>query len=212
MSPSANTSGWPGSVRSGSTVTRPARSRSAPVSSASLPARPEAVTPAAQMTVRLGIASTSPPACSIVTLSPSMPTTVRPVSTVTPSFSSERSAFADSDGGKVVSTRSAASTSRMRAVRGSIARKSRRRVSRASSPIWPAISTPVGPAPTTTNVSHAARTLGVGLRLGRLERAEEAAADDERALERLHLGGVRRASRRARSTSSCEPPATISVS
>ena len=32
MSPSANTSGWPGSVRSGSTVTRPARSISAPLS------------------------------------------------------------------------------------------------------------------------------------------------------------------------------------
>src|SRR5215207_8098200 len=35
MSPSARTSGWPGRVRSGSTVTRPARSSSAPDSSAS---------------------------------------------------------------------------------------------------------------------------------------------------------------------------------
>ncbi len=43
---------------------------------------------------------------------------------------------------------------------GSIERKSRRRVSRAISPIWPASSTPVGPAPTTTNVSHAARPSG----------------------------------------------------
>ena len=75
-------------------------------------------------------------------------------------------------------------------MRGSIERKSCRSVSRASSPIWPAISTPVGPAPTTTNVSHAARRVGVRLRLGRLERAEDAAAHDERALERLHLGGV----------------------
>src|SRR5205085_166886 len=53
MSPSAKTSGRPGSVRSGSTVTRPARSTSAPVSSPSCLARLEAVTPAAQITVRL---------------------------------------------------------------------------------------------------------------------------------------------------------------
>ena len=40
----------------------------------------------------------------------------------------------------------------MRALVGSMRRKSRLRVRRASSEIWPAISTPVGPAPTTTNV------------------------------------------------------------
>src|SRR5256885_1655251 len=39
------------------------------------------------MTVRLRIRSASPPPASTVTLSPSMPTTVRPVRTVTPSFS-----------------------------------------------------------------------------------------------------------------------------
>src|SRR5438876_1050792 len=55
MSPSANTSGWPLIVRSGSTVTRPARSSSAPLCAASLAAIEEAVTPAAQMTVRVGI-------------------------------------------------------------------------------------------------------------------------------------------------------------
>ena len=38
--------------------------------------------------------------------------------------------------------------------------KSRLSVSRASSAIWPAISTPVGPAPTTTKVSQAARRCG----------------------------------------------------
>ena len=43
MSPSASTSGWPGRVRSGSTATRPARSSSAPVSSPSWAARPDAV-------------------------------------------------------------------------------------------------------------------------------------------------------------------------
>ena len=45
---------------------------------------------------------------------------------------------------------------------GSIVRKSRGSVSRASSAIWPAISTPVGPAPTTANVSHFARFSGSG--------------------------------------------------
>src|SRR5919204_346906 len=66
------------------------------------------------------------------------------------------------DGGKPVSMRSAASTSSTRPCRGSIERKSRRSVSRASSAIWPAISTPVGPAPTTTNVSHASRASALG--------------------------------------------------
>ena len=88
-------------------------------------------------------------------------------------------------------TRSAASTSRTRAVRVSTQRKSRRRASWASSAICPAISTPVGPAPTTTNVSQAPPPLRVGLDLGRLERGEDAAADLERAVERLQLGRVR---------------------
>ena len=156
MSPSAKTSGCPGSVRSASTVTRPARSSSAPLRSARRDARLDAVTPAAQITLCEAIRSASP-LPSMVTPSSSMPTTVWPVTTLTPIRCSERAAFAESEGGKVVSTRSAASTSRIRAVRGSTARKSLRKVSRASSAICPAISTPVGPAPTTTNVSHAAR-------------------------------------------------------
>ena len=161
MSPSANTSGCPGSVRSGR------RSRALPGRVPRRSARPACREARGGDAGRpddgaAGIVSDAPPASSIVTFSPSMPTTVRPVRTVTPSRSSDRSAFADSEGGKVVRTRSAASTSRMRAVRGSIARKSCRRVSRASSPIWPAISTPVGPAPTTTKVSHAARSAGSG--------------------------------------------------
>ena len=51
MSPTANTSGCPGRLRSGSTAILPARSVSAPVASASMPASGEAWTPAAQMTV-----------------------------------------------------------------------------------------------------------------------------------------------------------------
>ena len=108
------------------------------------------------MTVFAGMRSVVPCA-STVTLSSSMSTTVWLSSGVTPRCSSERDAFSESDGGKVVSTRSAISTSSTRPARGSITRKSRRSVSRASSPIWPAISTPVGPAPTTTKVSQARR-------------------------------------------------------
>ena len=115
------------------------------------------MTPAAQITVFAGMRSVAPPCASTVTLSSSMSTTVWPSSGVTPRCSSARAAFADSDCGKVVRTRSAISTRSTRPARGSITRKSRRSVSRASSPIWPAISTPVGPAPTTTKVSQARR-------------------------------------------------------
>jgi len=59
MSPSARTSGCPVRKRSGSTVTRPARSVSAPASSPRVVARPEAATPAAQTTVRAGMCSTA---------------------------------------------------------------------------------------------------------------------------------------------------------
>ncbi len=104
MSPSANTSGWPGSVRSGSTVIRPARSSSAPVSSPSLVASSEAVTPAAQITVRARTRSVPPPGLSTVTPPASTPVTTWPRSGVTPSRSSECVAFAESDGGKLVST------------------------------------------------------------------------------------------------------------
>ena len=162
MSPRASTSGWPGRVRSRSTVTRPARSSSAPQASASFVARLDAVTPAAQITVRAGTRSLDPSFASMVTASPSMSTTVWLVRGVTPSFLSERSARADSDGAKLPSTRSAVSTSRIRPVLGSIALKSPRRVSRAISAIWPAISTPVGPAPTTTKVSQPVRRAGSG--------------------------------------------------
>ena len=130
------------------------------MSSASAEASPDAVTPAAQTTVRAGMRCVAPSACSIVTPVSSTSTTVLPSTGVTPSRRSERSAFADSDGGNPVSTRSAASTSRMRPLPGSAERKSPRSVSRASSAIWPAISTPVGPAPTTTNVSHSPRRSG----------------------------------------------------
>ena len=50
---------------------------------------------------------------------------------------------------------------------------------------------PVGPAPTTTNVSQRAPALRVRLGLGRLERGQDPARHVERALERLQLGRER---------------------
>ena len=54
MSPTAKTSGWPGSEQSGCTLIRPARSHSAPEASASIFASGEADTPAAQIFVFAG--------------------------------------------------------------------------------------------------------------------------------------------------------------
>ena len=155
--------------------------------------------------------SSSPAAAATVTPCSSTPTTVRSSTGVTPRCSSWRLARRDNDGGNAVSTRSVASTSSTRAWRGSIERKSPRSVSRASSAIWPAISTPVGPPPTTTNVSHARR------RRSSCSSSAASKADRIRLARRAALSsdltsGPRRATRRGRSRSSREPPATISVS
>ena len=62
MSPMAKTSGCPGTVRSGSTAMRPARSTSAPLASASLAASGDAWTPAAQIVVWASIRDLLPSA------------------------------------------------------------------------------------------------------------------------------------------------------
>ena len=161
------------------------------------------MTPAAQTTTRLAMRSDVSVPPSSVTPAPSIPITVRPAGPSRRGARSDRSAFADSEGGKLVSTRSATSMSRMpRPARGSMLRKSSRSVSRASSAIWPAISTPVGPAPTTTNVSQAWHCLCVRLGLGGFERSEEAAANRECTLQGLDLGTHASASPRGQSTSS----------
>ena len=87
--------------------------------------------------------------------------------------------------GEAGRTRGPASTRITRAVRGSMRRKSRASVCRAISANAPAISTPVGPPPTTTNVSQLPHGLAVGLALGLLERDQDAPADLERVLEAL---------------------------
>ena len=65
--------------------------------------------------------------------------------------------------------------------------------------IWPAISTPVGPPPTTTNVSQRGARPGSSSQLGHLEGAEDARAQFHRVVERLHARRHRR-TRRGRST------------
>jgi hypothetical protein len=210
MSPSASTSGWPGTERSPSTARRPARSTSIPACWASMPASGEAVTPAAQMMVRVAMRSVLSSARRTVTLCASTSTTDSPSRPVTPRLSSERSALAERLSGKLVSTRSSASTSRMRAVRGSMLRKSPR-TSRAISAIWPAISTPVGPAPTTTKVSSSAWSAGSG--------SSSAASKAARMWRRMVSAPSSDLSSAACSCHSswpkyeyCEPPETISVS
>ena len=154
-----------------------------------MPASGEAVTPAAHTTVRAVTRSVSPSGARTVTPRASTSTTVRESIGVTPIRSSERRARSDSDGGKLVSTRSPASTSTMRPLPGSAERKLRRRLSRASSAICPAISTPVGPGADDHEREPGPAQLRRGRHLGGLERAQDRRAGDERALERLDLVG-----------------------
>jgi len=56
----------------------------------------------------------------------------------------------------------------------------------ASSAIWPAISTPVGPAPTTTKVQQLLAPLRVAGPLRLLEGPKDAAAKLQRVVDRLH--------------------------
>ncbi len=154
MSPTAKTSGWPGSVRSGSTLIRPARSTSAPHASASLPASGDACTPAAQITVRAAMRSVVPSFRVTSTPSASTPVTRAPIRSSTPRSPSSRAAARDRLCPNVASGSSPPSTMITRIVVGSKVRKSPRSARNASSRTCPATSTPVGPAPTTTMVSH----------------------------------------------------------
>ena len=191
-SPTTKTSGWPGTVRSGPTRTRPLRSVSAPVAAATLRPNDEARTPAAQSTVWAWISSVSPVGVSTRTRPSSTSTTLVFVRTTTPSFSSWRRAEAERPGGNVASTRSIASTSTMRASCGLIDRKSLRSVSLAISPSAPASSTPVGPPPI-EDEGHPRLPLDrIGLALGGLERDQDPAPDLRRVVDGLEARRVRR--------------------
>ena len=122
---------------------------------------------------------------------------------MTPSFSSERAALTESEGGKVVSTRSAASTSRMRAVRGSIAPEVVREGCHARELADLPGHLDSGRAGADDDEGEpGGAPLRIGLPFGGLEGAEKAVAHGQRALQRLHLGRRARAIRRGRSTSS----------
>ena len=86
--------------------------------------------------------------------------TIAPSWISTPSFSSRAAAFWPSFSPIGGSTAGAASSRITRALVESMWRKAPLSVWSASSAIWPAISTPVGPAPTTTNVSSFSRRTG----------------------------------------------------
>ncbi len=159
-SPTTKISGWPGIVRSGSTMTRPDRSVWAPVASATVRAKRAVRMPAAQRTVRAGIHSSAPSGSVTRTPVSSRSMTRVPVRTSTPSRSSWRWADAERSGGYGGRTRSIASTRMIFASPERIDRKSRRSVSCAISPSAPASSTPVGPPPTSTKVIHARRSAG----------------------------------------------------
>ena len=160
MSPRTNTSGWPGSVQSGcdddapgAIERRPGRFATA-LRRAATPARPRPTAPCAS-----GSAPASPSRVS-VTPCASTPVTVAPVNGVTPSRSSSAAAAWPTD--RVVG--------RQDAVRRLDEQdRGRRRVDAAEvcRSVWlaisasaPASSTPVGPPPTTTNVSQRLHAVG----------------------------------------------------
>src|ERR1035438_8116151 len=152
-------SGCPGTLRLGSTMTRPARSSWAPARSARTLPRREARTPAAQSTVWVAMRSVRPSTVKVAP-SASMAVTLALVRERTPRAINWRSALAERSGGKAGKTRGSPSIRRMAASRGSMWRKSWRSVSLAISPSAPASSTPVGPAPTMTKFSQARRSAG----------------------------------------------------
>ena len=192
MSPSASTSGWPGQGQVGlhGHAAGPVDLDAGSPRELRRPAR-EAVTPAAQIAVRAATRST------VAVRGPDRDRVGVDVDhrvageRLTPSFSSAarrlRRKRLGEGGQHAVGRPRRAARARSRV---SAERKSRRSASWASSAICPAISTPVGPAPTTTNVSQLRAAVPDRLHLGRLERPEHAASDVERAGERLQLGRV----------------------
>ena len=160
-SPITEISGWPGIVRSGSTLMRPLRSVFAPVAWASDSISATGCTPAAQMTVLESIR---------------LLVTVGLVGHA--ALVDVRDARALANGhaelGQVVGDllgepRAEGGDHPLAGVeQDHPARRSRfagRRLSRrAVIASWPAISTPVGPPPTTTNVIHSARSAGSSVR------------------------------------------------
>jgi len=157
MSPTTKIFGYPGIEQSGATLTRPMRSVCAPVACAISCASGAARTPAAQIRVIAGIVRSAPAPSRTEIESTSRSVTIVRTWISTPSRSSAFDALPERRALKVGRIRSAPSNSMIRACAGSKCRKLRASELRASSPICPASSTPVGPPPTIAKVSHAAR-------------------------------------------------------
>ena len=188
MSPIASTSGCPGSVRSGSTSSRPTASVSAPDASASVPASPDASTPAAQMTVA-ALTRFSPPWVSIVTPSASIAVTRWSTSGVTPRLSSALRGLRRQlrrERGQDALARLDQQHAR---VRGVDAAEVAPRVARDLGDLSRHLD--AGRPRAHDHERQLALTLGRVLgRLGGLERAQDLRADVQRALERLELRRV----------------------
>ena len=155
-----NTFGWPGTDRSGSTLTRPARSISTSVCSARSRPSGLACTPADHTLVCDSMRRIVPSESLTVMPLRSTSVTMAPSWISTPIFSSLACAFLPSFSPMGGSTAGAASSRITRAVVESICRNAPLSVWSASSAICPAISTPVGPAPTTMKVSSFSRRAG----------------------------------------------------
>jgi len=146
----------------------------------------EAATPAAQIKVRLSMrspSSTAPQSSQRLTAMPSRNST--------PSRVSARAATPERRGGKLGKSRGPASISTMRAVVGSMWRKSRASAAFANSARAPASSTPVGPAAHDDEGQQAAAFLRVVAVLGALEGEQDAAAHRRCILDRLQPRGDR---------------------
>ena len=186
MSPSAITSGWPGSVRSGSTAMRPARSSSAPVSSASCagqsrrghargPDRPSA----------RRCARSRRPASATVTASASMPTTVRvehrrdaePLERALAPCATATAGSREHAVGRLDEQDARRGAGRSRGSRAAACRGRARA-------IWPAISTPVGPGADDHERQPGARGAPGRSRSRRASNAREDAARAPRARSR----------------------------
>ena len=166
--PTTKTSGMPGNREIGLHETRPARSSGTP----SVATSGEAATPAAHTIVPAS--SRSVPS---ITPCASMCVTATPSRISMPSRRQRFDARPVADSREMSPAGRLASTSTMRARDVSIDRNSSRSVWRAISASVPASSTPVGPPPTSTNVSSSPLPRGIGLR-ARLARTRAGGAGE----------------------------------
>ena len=158
MSPITEISGCPAARSPRRPRSGPPRSASAPVAPASTPASPAARTPAAQITVRAAIRSLDPPS-SIVDPALVDRRRLAPSRTVTPSAASSsrrlrRERLAEGGEDAVAGVDAGSPWPCWCRFAGSRAPAYDGRGSRAGR----ATSTPVGPPPTTTKVSHSSRS------------------------------------------------------